>query len=348
MPAARDVLAAFAVGGLGGATFWLAGLPLPWMLGALATSAAVAISGRRWLMPDAARDVARPVIGLLAGSAFTPAIVASLPQWWPALLLVLGFTLLSLGAGYLYFTRIAGLDRVTAYFASSPGGLAELTLLGGSMGGDLRGLVLVHSLRIVVVVTLVPMMLQTFLGQDLSGRAAAADHAAEGGLVDWLILIVCGVAGYAFAKRVRVPGGVLIPTLVLSALVHGIGLTEMAPPGWLVALVLVVIGSSAGSRFAGIRWREFRALLCHAAIWTVLLVGMSAALATAGTLFLDQPFSAMVLALSPGGTAEMTIIAYAIGIEAAFVISCQVSRIYLVYTVSPLLFEVLRRTRAAR
>jgi len=346
-PPSYNVFAAFVVGGVGGSAFWLVGLPLPWMLGSLAASALVAIGGRPWLMPVALRDVARPIIGLLAGSAFTPAIVASLPHWWPALLLVLGFTLLSLGTGYLYFTRVAGLDRVTAFFASSPGGLAELTLLGGTLGGNVRKLVLVHTLRIVVVVTLLPILVQMILRADLSS-AAVPNPAVAGTVQDWLILAGCGVAGYAIAKSVRVPGGVLIPTLVLSALVHGLGVTAMAPPGWLVALVLVVIGSSNGARFAGIHWREFRGALCHGAVWTLILLGLSLAVATLGVLILDQPYLALVLALSPGGTAEMTIVAYAIGIEAAFVITCQVSRIFMVYTLAPLLFSALLRGDGGR
>ncbi|MBM9595475.1 AbrB family transcriptional regulator [Roseitranquillus sediminis] len=347
MRAAGNVAAAFAVGALGGSAFWLAGLPLPWMLGSLTASAIVAVNGRPWLMPVAIRDLARPVIGLLAGSAFTPAVMASLPLWWPALLLVLCFTLASLGAGYFYFTRFAKLDRATAFFASSPGGLAELTLLGGTLGGDVRGLVMVHALRIVVVVTLLPLMVQTLLGQDLSGSAAPARPNQDGALFDWLVLGACGVAGYILARRVRVPGGVMVTTLVFSALVHGLGVTEMSPPAWIVSLVLVVIGASTGARFVGIRWREVGGLLTHGLIWTAILLGLSLSLAAAGMLLTDQPYLALVLAFSPGGTAEMTIIAYAIGVEAAFVIACQVSRIFMVYTIAPLLFPVLRRSDGA-
>jgi hypothetical protein len=48
-----------------------------------------------------------------------------------------------------------------------------------------------------------------------------------------------------------------------------------------------------------------------------------------------------VLAVAPGGMAEMTIISYALGIETAFVITSQICRSFFVLTVAPVLFRVL-------
>ena len=61
-----------AVGTAGGAVFYLLHLPLPWTLGALTAVALVAIFGPPFKIP-ALTNIARPVVGVLAGSAFTPA-----------------------------------------------------------------------------------------------------------------------------------------------------------------------------------------------------------------------------------------------------------------------------------
>lgn len=340
----RSTLLALMVGGTGSLLFVLLGLPLPWMLGSLTATAIVATLGRNWFVPLPIRDAARPVIGVMAGSAFTPAIVQVLPLWWPALLVVLGFTLVSVMAGFLFFVRVAGFDKVTAFFASAPGGLAELTTLGGSYGGNLREMVLVHSIRIICVLAILPILLQFLAGYDLSAAVfiPQADHAGSEGLTDWAILIGCGVLGYAIGKRVRVPGGVLIPALFLSAVAHGAGWTDAAPPGWLVAAVQVVIGSAAGARFFGIKRSEALGAMLWGLVWAALLLSLSAIVATLGPPLLGQPTGALLLAFAPGGTAEMTILSIAIGIEVAFVITCQVSRMMMVYATAPLLFAFFR------
>ena len=66
-----DGAVAFLIGVAGGGVFYVIGAPLPWTLGSLAAVALVAVSGGRWLMPAPVREFVRPVVGLLAGSAFT-------------------------------------------------------------------------------------------------------------------------------------------------------------------------------------------------------------------------------------------------------------------------------------
>lgn len=97
-------------------------------------------------------------------------------------------------------------------------------------------------------------------------------------------------------------------------------------PGRLVAAVKVVIGTAAGARFFGITRSE-----------------TMGAVPTFGTLFLGQPKDALLLALSPDGTVEMTILSIAVGTEVTFVVTCQVSRVMVVYTLAPLLFSLYRR-----
>jgi membrane AbrB-like protein len=333
-------LAALLIGGAGGALFYLLGAPLPWTLGSLAAAAVVSISGGRWLMPGPVRHVARPVVGVLAGSAFTPAVVASIGEWWGVVIFVVAYSLVITGLGWLFFRRLCKLDPVTAFFASTPGGLSELSLLGGSLGGNMATLVLIHSVRVVSVVFAVPILLQLGLGSS-TGRAAlpfAADGAAI--IADWLILAACGIGGYGLAKTLDLPGGPMVAAMVLSAIVHGSGLTGVVPPGWLVALVQVVIGSVVGARFADVRWHEVRNTLTQAVVWCGVLLATAAAAAALGSYLFHRPYGALLLSLSPGGLAEMTIISYALGIEVAFIVTCHVVRSFSVMAFAPSLFRL--------
>ncbi len=134
----KSALIASAIFGAGGFVFFMLHTPLPWMLGSLTVAAITAIAGGRWFMPAPARNVARPIVGVLAGSEFSASVVASIPEWWSAVLLVLVLSAAITLIGYVFFRKVRGFDRQTAFFAGAPGGLGGLTLLGGAMGGDVR------------------------------------------------------------------------------------------------------------------------------------------------------------------------------------------------------------------
>jgi membrane AbrB-like protein len=336
-----DATVAFLIGAAGGAAFYLIGAPLPWTLGSLAAVAVVAISGGPWLMPGGVRELARPVVGILAGSAFTPAVLASVGEWWGAIVFVAIYSVLVSALGWLFFRRLCRLDPVTAYFASTPGGLGELTLLGGALGGSMRALVTIHSVRIVAVVFTIPFLLQVLLGGQINRAGLTSAGPQNAVLLDWLILVACGVAGYLVARLFAMRGGAMIFAMLFSAAVHGTGLTQILPPGWLVAGVQVVIGAVAGARFAGIRWLELRNTVIQAIAWAAVLLATAIGAAALGAMLFERPFAALLLAVAPGGMAEMTIISYALGIETAFVVTSQVCRSFFVLTLAPLFFRLL-------
>jgi membrane AbrB-like protein len=334
-------LVALGIGAAGGILFFILHLPLPWTLGSITATGIVAAMGRRWLMPTAARMLARPLVGVVAGSAFTPALAASAMQWWGAILFVVLFSAGTTCLGYVYFRKLGQFDAATAFFASSPGGLGEMTLLGGTFGGDMRSIVLVHSTRIVVAVFLIPIFLQILLGHPV-GRVSPFAAASVGlSLRDVVVLSLCAIAGFALARIVRYPPGTMIFALVFSATVHVLGISEASLPPWVTALMQVLIGGVAGARFAGVRWREARRVLVLALVWAFVVVLIVGIAASASSWILGRPFVAMFLSLAPGGVVEMAVITFALGIEVAFVVTCQVSRILIILVLMPLSYRFL-------
>lgn len=107
-----NALGALSIGSLGGAVFYLLGAPLPWTLGSLTAAGMVAVSGGRWLMPNPVRDVARPVVGLLAGSAFTAEVISSIGEWWSAIVFVALYCFIALFLGWLFFRKLCRLDPI--------------------------------------------------------------------------------------------------------------------------------------------------------------------------------------------------------------------------------------------
>jgi membrane AbrB-like protein len=123
-------------------------MPLAWMLGACVFSTVAAFFGLRIGMRVRLRQGMIIILGVLLGSGFTPDLVQRLGEWAVSLCVLTGMTMTGASLCYVWLRVFTGWDRVTCYFASMPGGLNDMTIMGGALGGDERSIALAHALRI--------------------------------------------------------------------------------------------------------------------------------------------------------------------------------------------------------
>jgi len=339
----RAKLMTLALGIPGGALFWLLNMPLPWMLGAMAATTVAAISGVRVALMPSLRLVFVAILGVMLGSAFTPEVVKGIALWlgsfaWLALYVVIATALI-----WLYYRRLARYDSVTAYFSAAPGGLNEMILAGGALGGDERRISMSHAARILIAIFALSFGYRWFGGYAPAVAPTLSGEAMNG--LDWLLLTGCGVVGFVVARALRIPAYALVGPMVLSALVHALGITHSRPPVWLVAAAQVVVGAMVGSRFDGAAPRMVCKALILAAFATAALLVLAAVFGEAVEATLGIPFSAALLAFAPGGLAEMSLIALSLDIDAAYVSSHHIVRIFMIVLAAPLLFRLLSRDR---
>lgn len=340
-PLARWALA-LGLGALGGGVFAWIGMPLPWMLGAMTASTVAAVSGLPVAVPAPLRNVMIGVLGLMLGSAFHPGLMQEVPRWLPSLAALAAYVAVVTALVMLYYRRAAGWGPVTSYFAAAPGGLNEMILLSAANGGDDRTVSLVHALRILLTVFTVPLWYRLFEGYAGAGTTAVGTLA---GLTatDVLWLAVSGVAGFWLARALRVPAARITGPMFLAAALHLGGVTDVQPPGELVALAQVVVGSAIGCRFVGVGWGRIGSTALIAAGSAVIMLGFSVLAAVSLAPVTGVAATALLLALVPGGLAEMCLIAMALGTDVAFVSSHHVARIVMVVMAAPLAFRLTRR-----
>ena len=150
-------LLALALGTGGGWLANLAGLPLPWMIGAMLATTGAALAGLPVALWQRLREGFVVVLGVMLGSSFTPEIAAQLPGWGLSIVILSVYTVVSGGLGAWFFHRVAGYDRITSYFSAMPGGLSVMIFVGEAMGGDSRLISLTHASRLLLVVLILPM-----------------------------------------------------------------------------------------------------------------------------------------------------------------------------------------------
>lgn len=311
----------------------------------MSATTAAAILGAPIAIPTGLRNGMIVVLGVMLGSSFSPEILDRIGQWALSLTLLALYALVAGALGFLYFRRLFGFDPVTAYFSAMPGGISEMMLAGSEMGGNGRVISLVHTARILLVVLALPIGFRVLAGYEPGARPPAGVPLAEVPLDDLGVLLACGVLGFLVARALRLPAAPMIGAMIVSAAAHLSGWTTAVPPFELIAASQVGVGSAIGCRFAGLGAREIGRIALAASGGTVILMAVTLVFALALNAGLGLPIQVLVLAFAPGGTAEMSLIAIALGSEVAFVATHHVVRIIMVVVCAPLIFRLARGRR---
>lgn len=332
-----------ALGAAGGWLATLVNLPLPWMIGAMVATTVGSLSGLELFVYRWVRGPNIAVLGVMLGSSFTPAVLARFGDWTVTIAGLAVYVALVTAILYWYFRRYGRFDRVTAFFAASPGGLNEMTIVGRELGGDDRLIALVHGARILMVVMTIPIGFMLFEDYSPGARPPMGGALSAMSGREAMILAGCALAGAFGARAIGFPAAFVTGPMFLSALVHLLGWSEARPPAVLIAVAQVVIGSGVGARFAGVRLYTIARVLLLSVGSTAVMVSLTAVFALVLRGAADTSIEAVILAYAPGGLAEMSLVALALSIDSAFVASHHVLRIVMIVIVAPTLFRRFHR-----
>jgi membrane AbrB-like protein len=334
---------ALGLGALGGGVFAVLDLPLPWMLGALTFSTAASLGGLRPEVPAPLRGLMIAVLGLMLGGAFSPELAGRAVRWSLSLSVLLAAMAATALLVTWYLRRRAGMDRVTAFFAAAPGGINEMVITGGALGGDERTIALSHSLRILLIVFTVPFGYRLVAHVHSVPMAQSMGRLADLGAADGLAMLACLLVGAGLARLFRLPAWMLTGPMAASAALHLGGWSAFRPPAELVVAAQVVTGAAIGCRFRGMSWRESVAMARPALGATAIMLVLSAGAAGLLAAWGGPPFAVLLLAFVPGGIAEMCLVALALGQDVAFVSTHHVVRVVLVIMLAPPIFRMIGR-----
>ncbi len=329
-----------AIGTIGAGVAVALHLPMPFLLGAILAVAVAAVCGAAVTVPEQVRLPMLVVFGLLLGSTITPELIRGAWTNLPIVCLLVPFILAVAAVLYWGLRRFGGFDAATAFFSAVPAGVNEMMLIGRHYDADERALAVHQTVRLFLIVTAVAIIFQLSTGvartQIPAGGlqfASPAQYAAQ---------LAVGVVGAGVALRLRLPAGVLIGPLVLNAAMHLLGLNVARPDMPLTLVAQIVVGASIGQRFAMFTPRELMAAAKTAVAATAVLFVFSAAIAGIGVLISGYPFLLLLLAFSPGGIAEMGLIALSAGYDAGFVSVMQVCRFALAVGAAAAMYRLVR------
>jgi len=327
----RSILTALTLSLLGGALFNAARIPLPWMLGPLFTVGIAGVCGVKVSDIRGGRQAGQLVIGLGLGLYFTAEVSRDILTYsgW---IVAAAVSAIGIGvAGGGIFRRVAEVSPATAFFASVPGGAAEMAILAERAGARFDQVALCHSIRVLFAVSIIPVAVTMTgaTGNDIFRSPATA--VAASGLVILFALAI--VAGYLCVKA-GIPNAWLLGPLTVSLLLTTSGHALSAVPPLLVTVGQLLIGCSLGVRFTPAFLSESRLLLVGVVVNAVYTVAASAVVGVLLAWQMGLPTAMMVLASSPGGLAEMCLTAKILKLGVPLVTSFQVARLAIVVTCS--------------
>ena len=153
------ILITLAVGTVGGLTGYFLKLPAGVLVGSMLAVGVYNCLGFKSHMPSKVRVAGQIIIGCLLGLNLNPAAIMELRNIFVPALIIVTLMLMSGCITSFIVYKIAKVDLPTAILSSSAGGLTELSVLATTLGADGPKVAIIHLVRIITVLTAMPLIL---------------------------------------------------------------------------------------------------------------------------------------------------------------------------------------------
>jgi len=338
-------LAAILACTVGGTVCAVLHTPLPWMIGPLTAMALLKFGGVDLHAPRGARAAGQLVIGTALGLYFTPLVALEVVSRWELLLAAAALATMLAYGGAWFISRFSDTDRITALFASVPGGATEMAVLGERYGARVDRIAVAQSLRILMVVIIVPF---AFAAAGVKGADVYAQVDVPPSAPGLALLFACTIAGGFAFMLIRFPNAWMLGPLAMCIVLTASGVAWTSMPTLLTNAGQLLMGCALGSRFeqASMRRAPRFVLVVAASVLVAMAcsVGFAALLARISLV----PLPTLVLATAPGGIAEMCITAKVLQLGVPLVTAAHVTRVVILVTTTGPIFRAVRGALRAR
>ena len=327
-------------GVIGGYMASLAGWPLPWMVGSLlAVIVLRCLANRAFSELPGGRKAGQWLVASGIGLHFTSEVLQQVLSHLPVIIMgAIGTLMLSLIG--IVILRRAGVDRATAFFASMPGGASEMVNLALRHDAQPARVAAAHSLRLLLVVLLIPALFTWGLS-DVSAPPPAP--------VDWLWLTGLLAAGALLAilwGRLNQPNPWMLGPLSVCTIASASFDLHLGLPQGLGQFGQWLIGCALGCHFDRAFFRSAPAFLARVLLFTLLAMLAAAGLGEILGWLAGEDHLSLMLGMMPGGITELCLTAEALQLSVALVTALQVLRLFLVMFLAEPLFKLWCKSHA--
>lgn len=321
----KGFLALSAAALAGTAASWLS-LPLAWMLGPMLASAGFALSGVRVVPPVPVLRIGQICLGASIGLNMSAAALASLIDWIPLIIVTALFSIVIAAVLSVLLSRLSGIDAHTAYFASLPGGLVEMSNIGAQVGASPEPIAVVQALRVAMVVLIIPASL---VGLGITSGAPAVTQPFLKFL--WVPAVAAAAAvGARVAILVRLNNPWILGPMIVAASLTVSELLVGRMPISVFSGAQFIVGFTLGARFQRSIVRKLPMVAMIGACSTVFFSAVLACYATLLSRLTGLDLATAILCTSIGGASEMAVTAQVLHLDVSLVVAFHLIRAVMV------------------
>jgi membrane AbrB-like protein len=328
-----------------------AGLPSSFLFAGLLAGLATALPARRPpVMPHGAFVAAQGVTGVALGAYVQASSFSALGHAWLSVAVVSAGTLgVSLAAGML-LGRYTAVDTPTAALGMIAGGASGIVTMARELGGDDRLVAFMQYARVLIVVLVTPLLIPlVFPGHHGGAAPGAAAQPLLGEPGSWLWTVGIATVGAVGGRLARLPAGILLGPMVLTAVLELSGVAGgLAVPPLVQDAAFIAIGLQVGLGFTVQTVREVGRLLVPVVLCIAGLIAACAGLAVLLDVTSDVTFLDAYLATTPGGLYAVVAVALGADANSTFIIAVQALRVVVMVLLAPVVVRRVLGAPAAR
>jgi uncharacterized protein len=308
---------------------WL-GVPAGLVSGSVLTVSIAALARRPVKVPLWLARVCFVLIGTLLGSVVTPETLRGFATW-PASVAILAVAAVCIMTITAFYLRVVHRwDALSALLGASPGAMAQVIAIATELGGDLRGIAIVQTMRVLVITIGLPTGLALF-GLAAGGVVAVPGPPGGTSLTELALTLAVAAAGAGAMTWIKFPGGILFGAMAGSAVLHGTGWVHAVLPWWLGSGAVLTMGGVVGSRFANTTPWMLLDYVGAALGSSLVAIAVATVFVLIVTSFLPFEPADVVIAFAPGAQDTMMVLALALHLDPVYVGAHQLAR-WLVVT----------------
>lgn len=336
----------FVIAALGAGLFYVLRLPLPLLLGPMLACLIAAFARAQIADFGYVGNFMRTFLGVTVGATINMEVVNQLPVYGLSLMFVPLFIICIGALGYPILRYMFKMNHPTAYYGAMPGGLPDALIVGELAGANVRTLSLVHATRVLVTVTIAPIIMEIFWQADLSQPPGLP--ASESDPVELLIFVVTGWVGWKLGERIGLFGAPLLGPMILATILSISGVITQRPPAEIIWAAQFFVGVAVGAKYVGVTWREFKVDVVAGFVYALGLALISVAFFLLISGLGIAPAIDAFLAFLPGGQAEIVVIAIIAGADLSYVVIHHLLRLVLVIMLAPFAARILPGNEAEK
>lgn len=317
-------------------------LPAYALIGAFIGVAFLNILTGEAYLPRATKPYVQIFAGILIGRKVTREELSGLRDSYKPIMISVGSILFySLIMGFV-IQRIGHLNYITSAFATAPGGLMDMALIGMDMGADMSVVTTMQMVRIISIVSLFPVFIDKFLKKTGNTRQISNKkvnyNEEKRKLKDVFCTVLVGGTSGLLGYSSGLPAMALIASMLGVAL-QNIVFKNAYLPKQVKNIVQLFAGIMIGQTITVESIESMKTLIVPTLLMGVVYISMTFLLGTLLYKTTNLDFPTALFACCPGGATDIVLICEEFGANSVVVSMIQYPRVFVVIAFYPMIIR---------